>query len=202
MPGGTHKECNVHGTKCVVDWCYEKRISRKKKSSGGEGRVLSQGYLVRGTIQFHKGGARNHPLGHWSPKVNRKRPCIGSRNRRNNAEIGIREVRAHGGSSHNASCQCSTTNGSLLRHCIDLLFLAIFNFVLQCPSKLIRLRQDIGHMTRTEQQVLGFHNIGPSSKQGAVDNQNGRHGQGNDFRSLHGTIVDGRSGHSPTGNGA
>ena len=72
MPGRRQEQGDIHTTKCVIDGCNQQGVSGKEESRQGQGRVLWQGNLFGGTIEFKKRCSTNHPFGHWCPLSQRE----------------------------------------------------------------------------------------------------------------------------------
>lgn len=63
MPGTTSKERHIDTAQGIINRNDQETVTRKEKPRQGQGRILGQGNLVGGTIQFHKTGPTNEPLG-------------------------------------------------------------------------------------------------------------------------------------------
>jgi hypothetical protein len=69
MPGTADKEGDIHTAESVIDGNYEERISGKEESCQSQGGILRQGYFIRRTVQFQKGGSADQPFGHGGPEM-------------------------------------------------------------------------------------------------------------------------------------
>eukprot|EP00978_Attheya_sp_CCMP212_P010727 scaffold26078_cov75-Attheya_sp.AAC.1 len=134
MPGGTAKEGNVDAAQGVIDGCDQEGVPGKKESSEGEGRVLGETDLVRGSVEVKEGGAGNHPLGHGGPKVDGKGSGVGRGHLGDDAHVGIGEGGAQKGSPGHDTGARHSGHGRCLHHVLDLFFpVRSGHFVFQSP---------------------------------------------------------------------